>query len=453
VKAWPRTAGVLEDRALGRLEQVQARGDERVQGLRDVEVLDLAGQDVARALLGQEPAVEQHAHGFHGVERDALGAPADACQELLAKTRDEACQQLVHRPVGERREPDGRLTVDLRPGQAEHEDGEVGRPLEQVVDEVQEAAVGPVEVLEHEDDGLLGGHGLEVQPPAREQVGAVGRDALLQRQQMGEARLDQPSLPLVGDEPLHDRPQLRPGGLGVLVLRDPRTRPDHVGQRPVGDTLAVGQAAPALPEDLRGDPVDVLLELPRQAGLPHAGLPGHEHELRLALALRALGRVDDDGELASAPDEGRLQPDAAPRSAHAGHDAQRRPGVHRLLAPLDLVAAGVLVGDGGLGGAAGDVVDEHAPGGGDGLEARGGVDGVAQDHPLTLGADLDRGGAGEHAGAGAQVRHAHLGAEGRHRAGEVERRADRALGVVLAGDRGAPHRHHGIADEPRRSGR
>ena len=42
---------------------------------------------------------------------------------------------------------------------------------------------------------------------------------------------------------------------------------------------------------------------------------------------------------------------------------------------------------------------------------------------------------------------ARLLAECRDHVDEVEARADRPLGVVLVGDRGAPHRHHGIADE------
>ena len=42
----------------------------------------------------------------------------------------------------------------------------LARPLEQVIDEVQQPAVGPLKVLEHEHDGLGGGDPLEEQPPA-----------------------------------------------------------------------------------------------------------------------------------------------------------------------------------------------------------------------------------------------------------------------------------------------
>ena len=82
------------------------------------------------------------------------------------------------------------------------------------------------------------------------------------------------------------------------------------------------------------------------------------------------------------------------------------------------------------------------PGLGRRLDARGGVDEVAGDHALPLGADGDGGLAGEHAGARPQAR-VELG----HGGDEVERGAHGALGVVLVGDRRAPDGHHRVADE------
>ena len=87
------------------------------------------------------------------------------------------------------------------------------------------------------------------------------------------------------------------------------------------------------------------------------------------------------------------------------------------------------------------------PGLGDRLHARGGVDEVAGDHALALGADRDRGLAGEHAGAGAELRGADLVAERRDGGDEVERGAHGALGVVLGRRRRAPDGHHRVADE------
>ena len=80
------------------------------------------------------------------------------------------------------------------------------------------------------------------------------------------------------------------------------------------------------------------------------------------------------------------------------------------------------------------------------LDARGGVDEVARDHPLALGAERDRRLAGQHAGAGAQVG-APSSWPSADRGDQVERGADRALGVVLLRDRRAPDGHHRVADE------
>ena len=77
----------------------------------------------------------------------------------------------------------------------------------------------------------------------------------------------------------------------------------------------------------------------------------------------------------------------------------------------------------------------------------GGVDEIARDHALALGAERDRGLAGEDRGAGAEVRQPDLVAERRDRGDQVERGANRALGVVLGRGRRAPDGHHGVADE------
>src|SRR2546426_11956617 len=55
--------------ALRRREPVQARGDERMERLGHLEILDAAGGAVLRALLLQHPAVEEHADGLDGVQR------------------------------------------------------------------------------------------------------------------------------------------------------------------------------------------------------------------------------------------------------------------------------------------------------------------------------------------------------------------------------------------------
>jgi hypothetical protein len=56
----------------------------------------------------------------------------------------------------------------------------VGRPVEQIVNEVEQAAVRPLQILEREDHGVLLGHPLQEQPPATKQVRTVSLGTLLE---------------------------------------------------------------------------------------------------------------------------------------------------------------------------------------------------------------------------------------------------------------------------------
>jgi hypothetical protein len=136
-------------------------------------------------------------------------------------------------------------------------------PLEQVLDEVEQRRVGPLQVLEHQHRRIDGSEPLEEQPPGREQV-VTFVAALLQREQVRQPRLDKPALLLVRQRLLDDRGQLLPGGAGLLVLGDPGAHPHHVRQRPVGDALPVGETAAPMPVRRLRDPVEILVELPRQ---------------------------------------------------------------------------------------------------------------------------------------------------------------------------------------------
>ena len=81
---------------------------------------------------------------------------------------------------------------------------------------------------------------------------------------MGEPRLDQTALTLVGHVALDRLAKLPPGRLRGLVFGDARTGANHLGERPVGHAFPVRERAALMPVDLRLDAVDVLEELPEQ---------------------------------------------------------------------------------------------------------------------------------------------------------------------------------------------
>jgi hypothetical protein len=64
--------------------------------------------------------------------------------------------------------PDGAAVEQLRSRRCEDEQREVAQPLSNRLDELEQAVVGPVQVLEDEDDGLNGCHSREEAPPGRE---------------------------------------------------------------------------------------------------------------------------------------------------------------------------------------------------------------------------------------------------------------------------------------------
>ena len=111
--------------------------------------------------LSVEPAVgDEHADRLDRVQRDAVGAVEDGDDRLLGQTGHEAASSCrialpaaVRAAAGE--PPRAGAPTRLRSNNsgrvsATHEERLVLGPLEQVLDEVEQARVGPLDVLEHE---------------------------------------------------------------------------------------------------------------------------------------------------------------------------------------------------------------------------------------------------------------------------------------------------------------
>ena len=128
----------------------------------------------------------------------------------------------------------------------------------------------------------------------------------------------------------------------------PGPHADHLGERPEGDALAVGEAAAAVPPDVVLEAVHVLEVLPAEPRLADSGDADHGDELRAALVGGRVEELLHEPKLAVAPDEGRLEPGRLERAAAAGGHPQRAPERRRLGLALELVLAGVRVRDRGL---------------------------------------------------------------------------------------------------------
>ena len=151
-----------------------------------------------------------------------------------------------------------------------------------------------------------------------------------------------------------------------------------------------------MPVDELRDPVEVLVELPRQARLADPGDAGHRDELRPLLLCAGVKQILDLTQLPIPADERGLQALRLERPADAGDHAHRLPERGQALLALQLERARVLVDDRLLGRPPSGVADVDTAGFRDRLHPRGGVDQIAGDHPLGRGADRHRCLAGQH---------------------------------------------------------
>jgi hypothetical protein len=156
--------------------------------------------------------------------------------------------------------------------------------------------------------------------------------------------------------------------------------------------------------------------------------------------------VLQEAQLGVPPDERGFESFRAPHAADLGDDAASTPGRHRRRLALQDLLPCRLVCDRVLGGLVGRFADEHRSRRRDGLQPAGRVDEVARDHALADRPNRHRSGTGQDPGPSLDERPS-VATEPADHVHEIERRSDRALGVVLVRDGGTPDGHDGIADE------
>ncbi len=215
---------LLQEPALVLGEAVEPGGDEGVQRLGDLELRDRARDLVPAAVRGthDDAAVEQHSRRLDRVQRHALGRRRDPCDRVRREPGDHPRDKLRHRLSAQRlerercerprRRPPARTIAELGPGERDHEQAMIARPLHQVGDEREQRLVGPLHVLEDEHDGQALGHRLEEPAPGREQAFAVAVGDLRQPQQMPQRWRHPVAILRIRHPFVHDRLQLRVGG-------------------------------------------------------------------------------------------------------------------------------------------------------------------------------------------------------------------------------------------------
>ena len=156
------------------------------------------------------------------------------------------------RPPGLRRRPRGPLVQELGAGEAEQQDRGAAREGHQVLEQVEQRRLGPVDVLDDRDQGALARDALE--QPADGPGRLLDRGGLVGRARSRRTPAARPIRP--GRRPPRSRRRIAAAELA-----------DHLGQRAVGEPVAVGEAAA---HDDRRPVADLGRELAREARLAEA---------------------------------------------------------------------------------------------------------------------------------------------------------------------------------------
>ena len=216
----------------------------------------------------------------------------------------------------------------------------------------------------------------------------------------------------------------------VVRLEDPGLGLDDLAQRPEGDALAVGQAAPVTPGGQLWPVVECGTELGDETALADPRLSDNGDELHRGLTLCAEERLEQHRQLVLAPDErcvgcGLGQTDSAPGVGGT-------PDLDRLRLPLRGNGVERLERDDAFRRTPRRLVDDDGAHRRGRLQARRGVDDVARDDALSTfraRTQGDDGLARRNCRAHGDVET--VGTQLLDRLEDPERRADSALGIVL----------------------
>ena len=250
------------------------------------------------ALSRQELAIGDHPDELLGVERVSARPLQERGLGLGRKDRplEQGRQEARGLVVVERRErecervrlpsaPARAAREQLRPSSADHENRNPAGPIHEVVDEVEQALVGPVQVFEDEDERPLLGECLEEAPPRCKSLGPmVALELLLalEPDQRSQVPLDPVGLRLV-DELAHAPCQLARRLFGRVRLEHACLRLHHLAERPEGDAFAVRQRPALTPARQLGFVLDHLRELVDEAALADSRDADEGDQLRRTL--------------------------------------------------------------------------------------------------------------------------------------------------------------------------
>ena len=287
------------------LETVEPGGEQRLDRRRN--------RDLRLDVL----AVGEHGEHLLEEERVSRRGGGDACASLGCKLRPgrDVRDELGRLFLGERLEQDRRrvelaagparpAVEELRAGEADDQDRCVAYPVGEVLDEVEQRRLGPVHVLEREDERELAGERLDELAHRPEHLLGDGS-----RRSRADRAL----------EPRRDDVRIRVSVEQRSDTAIARSLTHDLPHRPVGDALAVREAAA---DEHPGITVHRATQLLDEACLADAGIAEDREELGAAFTPGALEGPEKLGELIVAADkrciEAALERGSAPGPAREG---------------------------------------------------------------------------------------------------------------------------------------
>ena len=232
----------LDHGALVRAEAFETRRQERLDRGGDRHRREVRFRDPVTVVSREEPGVDHHREGLLDEQGIALGRLRDPRSAVLLggldahQVRDQPTALVLRERLQMDRgdvelaaTPGASLIQQLRACQTHEQDRRIARPVGDVLDQIQERGLRPVDVLEHQDHGGIDGQTFdELAERPEDLLGGDGR--LAQTDQLTDAIRDQALSVVFAERGGDPRPRLfrgvadlDPGGLPDDVARPART--------------------------------------------------------------------------------------------------------------------------------------------------------------------------------------------------------------------------------------
>jgi hypothetical protein len=260
-----------------RVQSVETGGEQQLDRRRHRDVREILDRSPRAVLEPEEPVVDEHAEHLLDEERVTLGGLQDPGSRVLGDLRatEQVVYEVGHLVPGEGLQQDlGGVQLPAAPVRTElqqlgsrdtqEQERRITRPVREVLDQIEEVRLRPVDVVEHAHERTLVREVFEELADAP--LAVLCGDRLAPRQQSRDERHDAIAiLGAVGE------------GRELRACRREIVRAFHAGrllhdldEREIRDALAVGEAPAAQDRGLGTRSRDELLNQPR---LPDAGRP------------------------------------------------------------------------------------------------------------------------------------------------------------------------------------